>query len=125
MNPLIIAVWLFAAALVALWLARTWSPRRARARTRATLITSGVDVVVVLALVRGIAPPPPAWSWLWLVAAALVGVGLAGAVRRWPALPWREPPRGRSAGRRAGDKRAIAGAAVYAAVGSVLLIALA
>jgi hypothetical protein len=146
---LIVGVWLLAAAMVAVWLCRTWSPRRGRARTRAVLITSGTDAVVILAAVRAIAPPPPAWAWLWLVAAALVGVGLAGAVRRWPALPWREPKPGRAAGARtaaagertavggartavagertaaAGARTAAAGAIVYAAVGAGLLAVLA
>jgi hypothetical protein len=117
MSFLIIGVWLLAAAVVALWLGRTWSPRAARARTRATLVTSGVDAVVILAVVRAVAPPPAAWSWLWLVAAALIGVGLAGAVRRWPTLPWRE--------RSAGERSAVAGTVVYAAVGAGLLAVLA
>lgn len=125
MNPLIIAVWLLCAAMVILWLARTWSPGRVRARTRATLITAAVDAIVILAVVRAIAPPPPAWSWLWVVAAALVGVGVAGAIGRWPELPWRAADPERRAGRRTTDRRAIAGTVVYAAVGAVFLVALA
>lgn len=132
-----IGIWLVAAAQVAAWLSRTWSPRLGRARTRAVLIKSGVGAVVVLAGVRALAPPPAAWSWLWLILSALVGVGLAGAIRRWSALPWRDPKREskRDPDRdpkdvskpapRGGERAAIAGTAVYVAIGAGLLAVLA
>lgn len=118
-----IALWLLAAALSALWLGRTWSERSYHARTRATLITSGVDVVVALALVRALAPPPGIWSWLWLPAAAIVGLGLAGAIRRWSSLPWRLPKGAESGPQPTG--KAIAGAVAYAVVGAAMVAVLA
>jgi hypothetical protein len=121
MTFLISGVWLVAAALVALWVCRAWSSRWNRARTRAVLVKSGTDAIVVLAAVRAIDPPPAAWRWLWLVAAACVGVGLAGALVHWPGLPWRDPRRGR----RAGERSAMAGTVAYAAVGAGLLAVLA
>jgi hypothetical protein len=45
-----IALWLLAAAVSVLWLGRTWSHGMFRAKTRANPITSGVDVVVALAV---------------------------------------------------------------------------
>jgi hypothetical protein len=118
-----IALWLLAAALAALWLGRTASRGTFRAKTRVTLITAGVDVMVALALVRALAPPPGVWSWLWLPAAAVVGLGLAGAIRRWSHLPWRRP-KGTEPGPQP-TGRTITGALAYAALGAAMVVVLA
>ena len=54
-------------------------PVRARA--------GAVDAVVLLALVRAVAPPPGLWSWAWVAAAGVVGLGVAHAALRWSQLP--------------------------------------
>jgi len=73
-------------AVVALLLQARPTGRRAAA-DRSALVRAAVDAVVVLALVRAVAPPPGLWSWAWVVAAAVVGLGVARAALRWPHLP--------------------------------------
>jgi hypothetical protein len=72
---------------VVVLLLRTRSAGRLAAADRAALVRSAVDAVVVLALVRAVAPPPGIWSWVWVVAAGVVGLGVARAALRWPQLP--------------------------------------
>jgi hypothetical protein len=72
---------------VAMLLLRVRASGRWAATHRAALVRSAVDAVVVLALVRAVAPPPGPWSWAWVAAAGAVGVGVAGVVLRWPHLP--------------------------------------
>ncbi|KQQ06266.1 MULTISPECIES: hypothetical protein [unclassified Rathayibacter] len=61
-------------------------------RDRLRVLTRGVEAVIVLFLVRSFAD----WTLLtivpWLVLVAVVAAGAAGAVLRWPALPWLEDP---------------------------------
>ena len=78
---------LVAAYAVVVLLLRARSTGRQAAADRATLVRAAVDAVVVLALVRAVAPPPGLWSWLWVAAAGVVGVGVARAALRWPHLP--------------------------------------
>lgn len=85
------------AAVITAWtvsvsILRGWSPSFLRARRRDQLISAAVDPIVVLALVRVVAPPPGPWVWLWLLPAAAVGLGLAGVIRRWPQLGWTPRP---------------------------------
>jgi hypothetical protein len=54
---------------------------------RSALVRAAVDAVVLLALVRAVAPPPGPWSWAWVAAAGVVGLGVARAALRWPHLP--------------------------------------
>jgi len=109
--------WLLTLVVVALFVGRAWSasaPPQARSRTSDTadarpasrahtqsrvrdrvlsvrsrdqVVRSGVDAVVLLALVRALFPPPGWASWLWVAAVVAVGVGVAGLVARWPRLP--------------------------------------
>jgi hypothetical protein len=109
--------WLVTVAVVAIFVARAWTParrssarsrtrswRRARAagrtqeesgrrqrdspaRSREVLVRSGVDAVVLLAMVRALFPPPVSASWLWVGAVVAVGVGVAGVIVRWRGLP--------------------------------------
>jgi hypothetical protein len=72
---------------VVVLLLRTRSTGRLAAADRAALVRAAVDAVVVLALVRAVAPPPGIWSWVWVVAAGVVGFGVARAALRWPHLP--------------------------------------
>jgi len=72
---------------VVVLLVRTRSTGRLAAADRAALVRAAVDAVVVLALVRAVAPPPGIWSWVWVVAAGVVGFGVARAALRWPHLP--------------------------------------
>jgi hypothetical protein len=81
------AVGLVGAYAVGVLLLRARSTGRLAAVDRAALVRAAVDAVVVLALVRAVAPPPGSWSWVWVVAAGLVGVGVARAALRWPHLP--------------------------------------
>ncbi len=124
MTIVTVVLWLVAAVVLALWLGRTWSSTTLRGdTTRKKLITSGVDAVVALAFVRAVAPPPGAWSWSWPIAAGIVGLGLAGAIRQWSALPWRKPKQDPHAS--APRARAVAGTAAYAVVGAALVALLA
>lgn len=121
------------AALVTAWtvsasILRGWSPSFLRARRRGQLISAPVDPIVVLALVRVIAPPPGPWVWLWLLPAAAVGLGSAGAIRRWPQLGWTTPV-SQTSKRRPTDRPARIGAAwrvlfscCYLAVGATLVV---
>lgn len=72
---------------VVVLLLRTRSTGRLAAADRAALVRAAVDAVVVLALVRALAPPPGIWTWVWVVAAGVVGIGVALAALRWPHLP--------------------------------------
>jgi hypothetical protein len=72
---------------VVVLLLRTRSTERLAAADRAALVRAAVDAVVVLALVRAVAPPPGIWSWVWVVVAGVVGFGVARAALRWPHLP--------------------------------------
>ena len=72
---------------VVVLLLRTRSTGRLAAADRAALVRAAVDAVVVLALVRAVAPPPGIWSWVWVVAAGVVGFRVARAALRWPHLP--------------------------------------
>lgn len=89
---IMIVIYLVAAAIttwtVGLSILRGWSPSFLRAQRRGQLISAAVDPIVLLALVRVVAPPPGPWVWFWLLAAAAVGLGLAGVIRRWPRLGW-------------------------------------
>ena len=85
-----IVLWLLAAVCVAVFVAPAWSLRPWTAKGRGTLVRSGVDAVVALAVVRALAPPPGAGIWLWVAAAVAVGAGAAGVIMRW-----RTPPDGR------------------------------
>ena len=61
-------------------------------RDRLRVLTRGVEAVMFLILVRAFAD----WTLLtivpWLVLVAVVASGAAGAVLRWPSLPWLEDP---------------------------------
>jgi hypothetical protein len=57
------------------------------ARDRFALVRAAVDAVVLLAVVRAVAPPPGLWSWVWVAAVGVAGVGVARAALRWPHLP--------------------------------------
>ena len=104
-----IVLWLLAAVCVAVLVARAWSLRPWTAKGRGTLVRSGVDAVVALAVVRALAPPPGPGVWLWVAAAVAVGVGAAGVIH------WRTVPR---------DARRWT-SVVYAVVGLVLVVVLA
>jgi len=80
-------VGMFGAYAVGVLLLRARSIGRLAAADRAALVRAAVDAVVVLALVRAVAPPPGIWSWVWVVAAGVVGFGVARAALRWPHLP--------------------------------------
>ena len=81
------AVGLVGAYAVVVLLLRARSTGRRAAADRAALVRAAVDAVVVLALVRAVAPPPGIWSWAWVAAAGVVGLGVARAALRWPQLP--------------------------------------
>ena len=72
---------------VVVLLLRARASGRWAASDRAALVRPAVDAVVLLALVRALAPPPDSWSWVWVAAAGVVGLGVAGAALRWPRLP--------------------------------------
>ncbi len=76
------------------------------ARNRDRLLRSGVDAVVLLAMVRALFPPPVGASWLWVAAVVGVGSGAAGLLSTW---------RRHTPGRRAWPTVA------YAAVGAALV----
>lgn len=80
-------VGLVAAYAVVVLVLRARPTGRLAAADRSALVRAAVDAVVVLALVRAVAPPPGIWSWLWVAAAGAVGVGVARAALRWPHLP--------------------------------------
>jgi hypothetical protein len=80
------------------------------ARSGDQLLRSGVDVIVLLAMVRALFPPPVWASWLWVAAVVCVGLGVAGLLSTW---------RRRAPGRRAWPTVA------YAAVGAALVVVLA
>lgn len=82
-----IVLWLLAAVCAAVFVARAWSLRPLTATGRGKLVRSGVDAVVVLALVRALAAPPGPGVWLWVAAVAAVGVGVAGLISRWRTVP--------------------------------------
>ena len=63
-------VGLVGAYAVVVLLLRARSTGRLAAVDRAALVRAAVDAVVVLALVRAVAPPPGSWSWVWVVAAS-------------------------------------------------------
>jgi hypothetical protein len=73
-------------AVVALLL-RARQVGRWAAGDRFALVRAAVDAVVLLALVRAVAPPPGLWSWAWVAAAGVVGLGVARAALRWSHLP--------------------------------------
>ena len=73
-----IVLWLVAAVCVAVFVARAWSLRPWTAKGRGTLVRSGVDAVVALAVVRALAPPPGPGVWLWVAAAVAAVAGAAG-----------------------------------------------
>ena len=113
------------AAVITAWLIfvsimRGWSPKRLAARGRLQLITSVVDVVVVLAVFRAVAGLPGPWAWLWLLPAVGVGVGVAGLIRRWPTLSWSEVPR-QASRRRSRPTWRVTGAVVYVAAGVIVV----
>ncbi|MGK9149238.1 hypothetical protein KXS11_16510 [Plantibacter flavus] len=84
-------VFLVVAFFVGVQLSRAWSTGRWAASDRYHLITSAVDSIVALALVRAVATPVGVWSWVWVVAVAAVGFGIAGAALRWRDVPWHAP----------------------------------
>jgi hypothetical protein len=73
-------------AVVALLL-RARPTGRWAAGDRFALVRAVVDAVVLLAVVRAVAPPPGLWSWAWVAAAGVVGLGVARAALRWSHLP--------------------------------------
>ncbi|WP_433556806.1 hypothetical protein ACQPWY_32765 [Pseudonocardia xinjiangensis] len=121
-----IVVWSASAWYVGAQVLRAWSRGTYAAPDRLVLISSTVDAVVILAVVRAVVPPPGLLSWAWVAATAAVGAGIAGAVLRWPALGWAVPDTdGRPARRvRNPRRRAFLGAA-YAGVGLCLVVVLA
>lgn len=112
-----IVVGLVALVMVGSQVLRAWSRNRYAATNRYVLVSSTVDAVVMLALVRAVQPPPGLLSWVWVAAAGAVGLGIAGAVLRWPELGWTNP--GSSA------RRGAVRAAIYAGVGTGLVAVLA
>lgn len=79
--------WSVAGWAVVVLLLRARPTGRWAAGDRAGLVRAAVDAVVVLAVVRAVAPPPGAWSWAWVAAAGVVGLGVARTALRWPHLP--------------------------------------
>jgi len=77
---------LVAAYAVVALLLRARPAGRWAATDRSALVRATVDAVVLLALVRAVAPPPGLWSWAWVAAAGVVGLGVARAALRWPRL---------------------------------------
>jgi len=76
---------------VGLQVLHAWGTGRWSAQDRYRLVADAVDSIVVLALVRALAPPLGPWSWVWVLAVAAVGFALAGAALRWRTLPWDAP----------------------------------
>ena len=131
--------WFLTLVVVALFVGRGWSAvgsRRARSGTSDTsdarpasrarmqlrvrdgvfavhsrdqVVRSGVDAVVLLAMVRALFPPPGWSSWLWVAALVAAGFGVAGLIVSWREL---------SPGRRPWSTLA------YAAVGAALVVVL-
>lgn len=116
-----IAVWALTVYCVGQHVGHGWSRGRGAAPDRYALVRSGVDAALVLALVRAVLPPQGdlAWlSWVWVAAVVGVGVGVAGAILRWPTLPWRARREARS------QRRAAASAGAYAVFGLAVLAVL-
>jgi hypothetical protein len=86
-----IGLWLFAVVMIGNQVLRAWSQGAFAAPDRYALVSSTVDAVVVLALVRAVMPPPGLLSWAWVIAAVGVGIGFAGVILRWPTLGWDTP----------------------------------
>jgi hypothetical protein len=125
-TALEIGVWLFAAVMIGNQVLRAWSRGAFAAPTRFVLVSSTVDAVVLLALVRAVVPPPGLLSWAWVIAAVGVGIGIAGVILRWPTLGWDTPstenaPTSRPS--RPAMRAVLAG--IYAVVGAGLVIVLA
>ncbi len=78
--------WAVAVYAVVLLVLRVRTTGRFAADDRAVVVRAAVDAVVVLALVRAVAPPPGVGAWAWVLAAGAVGGAVAGAVSRWPRL---------------------------------------
>jgi hypothetical protein len=112
-----VVVGLVALTMVGSQVLRAWSRGRHTATNRYVLVSSTVDAVVMLALVRAVQPPPVPLSWVWMAAAGAVGLGVAGAVLRWPELGWSAP--GGNA------RRGALRAAAYAILGAGMLAVLA
>jgi hypothetical protein len=73
-----------------------WSEKEARrARSRVDLLTAALNSAVVLVLLHQLLPWSSVPVALWLVPVLLVAGGVAGAVLRWPGLPWLRPDRAR------------------------------
>ena len=114
--------WFLTLVVVSLFVGRGWSasaPHQARSRTSDTsdarpasrahtplrvrdriftvhsrdqVVRSGVDALVLLAMVRALFPPPGWSSWLWVAAVVAVGVGVAGLIVNWREMsPLRRP----------------------------------
>jgi hypothetical protein len=121
-----IGVWLFAALMIGNQVLRAWSRGAFAAPNRYALVSSTVDAVVVLAVVRAVMPPPGLFSWVWVIAAVGVGIGIAGVILRWPTLGWDAPNTENAPTSRASRPtvRAVL-AGVYAVVGAGLVVVLA
>jgi hypothetical protein len=73
-----------------------WSGRAAlRSRSRIDLSTAALDSVMGLVLLHQLLPWSTVPVVLWLLPVLLVAGGTAGAVLRWPGLPWLRPGRAR------------------------------
>ncbi|MBB3038176.1 hypothetical protein [Hoyosella altamirensis] len=103
--------------LVAL-LAKTWTAGGLAARDRFALVSAVVDAVVLLAVARAIVMPQGLASWLWVAGCGLIGVGIAGAVLRWPQTPWDASQR---PGRDARPRRRIMQSAFYLLGGAAIV----
>lgn len=126
MSPLVgIVVWLVTAWYVGAQVLRAWSRGPYAAADRVVLVSSTVDAVVILAVVRAVVPPPGLLSWAWVAATVAVGVGIAGAILRWPALGWAAPDTDGRPSRRARYPGRRALLAVRAGVGACLVVVLA
>ena len=73
-----------------------WSDKEAwRTRSRVDLLIAALNSAVVLVVLHQLLPWSSVPVVLWLLPVLLVAGGVAGAVLRWPALPWLRPGRSR------------------------------
>jgi len=73
-----------------------WTDKEARrTRSRVDLLIAALNSAVVLVVLHQLLPWSSVPVALWLLPVLLVAGGAAGAVLRWPGLPWRRPDRAR------------------------------
>src|ERR1700754_519125 len=117
-----IGLWLFAVMMTGNQVLRAWSRGAFAAPNRFVLVSSTVDAVVVLAFVRAVLPPPGLLSWGWVIAAVGVGIGIAGAILRWPTLGWDAPSPENTPPRASRPTVRAILAGIYAVVGAGLVV---